>query len=197
MPDVSSLVAICTRSEMEDFLREAACMKEFDHPNVMRLLGEMSAALHVKWQLIENMIIHVSDSSCNTGFLFPAIELKQFKLHSSWNWETDIKKLALRKKQQSVFLKAPTKFIRLLWRSKNELVEANEWNSSIHCVLMCVRVCNTKPWCFCRCVSADCGERRLPLPCGYLALYETWRPAQLSAVLKAGRLSCGRSDYKQ
>lgn len=25
---------------MEDFLREAACMKEFDHGNVMRLLGE-------------------------------------------------------------------------------------------------------------------------------------------------------------
>lgn len=24
---------------MEDFLREAACMKEFDHANVMRLLG--------------------------------------------------------------------------------------------------------------------------------------------------------------
>lgn len=35
-----SLVAICTRTEMEDFLREAACMKEFDHPNVMRLLGK-------------------------------------------------------------------------------------------------------------------------------------------------------------
>lgn len=34
------LVAICTRTEMEDFLREAACMKEFDHQNVMRLLGE-------------------------------------------------------------------------------------------------------------------------------------------------------------
>ncbi|KAF6718182.1 Tyrosine-protein kinase receptor UFO [Oryzias melastigma] len=32
-------IAICTRSEMEDFLREAACMKEFDHGNVMRLLG--------------------------------------------------------------------------------------------------------------------------------------------------------------
>uniref|UniRef100_A0A8D0AKY1 receptor protein-tyrosine kinase n=1 Tax=Sander lucioperca TaxID=283035 RepID=A0A8D0AKY1_SANLU len=32
-------IAICTRSEMEDFLREAACMKEFDHRNVMRLLG--------------------------------------------------------------------------------------------------------------------------------------------------------------
>lgn len=36
------LVAICTRSEMEDFLREAACMKEFDHPNVMRLLGKLN-----------------------------------------------------------------------------------------------------------------------------------------------------------
>ncbi|XP_064157471.1 tyrosine-protein kinase receptor UFO-like [Anguilla rostrata] len=32
-------IAICTRTEMEDFLREAACMKEFDHTNVMRLLG--------------------------------------------------------------------------------------------------------------------------------------------------------------
>uniref|UniRef100_A0A8C8ENY0 receptor protein-tyrosine kinase n=1 Tax=Oncorhynchus tshawytscha TaxID=74940 RepID=A0A8C8ENY0_ONCTS len=32
-------ISICTRTEMEDFLREAACMKEFDHPNVMRLLG--------------------------------------------------------------------------------------------------------------------------------------------------------------
>ncbi|KAF7665325.1 hypothetical protein LDENG_00147640 [Lucifuga dentata] len=32
-------IAICTRTEMEEFLREAACMKEFDHPNVMRLLG--------------------------------------------------------------------------------------------------------------------------------------------------------------
>uniref|UniRef100_A0A8C9T4V9 receptor protein-tyrosine kinase n=1 Tax=Scleropages formosus TaxID=113540 RepID=A0A8C9T4V9_SCLFO len=32
-------IAICTRTEMEDFLREAACMKEFDHHNVMRLIG--------------------------------------------------------------------------------------------------------------------------------------------------------------
>ncbi|XP_041092180.1 LOW QUALITY PROTEIN: tyrosine-protein kinase receptor UFO-like [Polyodon spathula] len=32
-------IAICTHSEMEDFLREAACMKEFDHSNVMRLIG--------------------------------------------------------------------------------------------------------------------------------------------------------------
>lgn len=40
-----SPVAICTRSEMEDFLREAACMKEFDHPNVMRLLGELAILL--------------------------------------------------------------------------------------------------------------------------------------------------------
>lgn len=76
MPDVSSLVAICTRTEMEDFLREAACMKEFDHPNVMRLLGETPAALHIKWRLIQSMITHVSDSSCITGFLFPVNELK-------------------------------------------------------------------------------------------------------------------------
>ncbi|KAG9478187.1 hypothetical protein GDO78_013279 [Eleutherodactylus coqui] len=32
-------IAICTRTEMEDFLSEAVCMKEFDHPNVMRLIG--------------------------------------------------------------------------------------------------------------------------------------------------------------
>lgn len=32
-------IAICTRSELEDFLSEAVCMKEFDHPNVMKLLG--------------------------------------------------------------------------------------------------------------------------------------------------------------
>ena len=36
-------VAICTRSELEDFLSEAVCMKEFDHPNVMRLIGERGA----------------------------------------------------------------------------------------------------------------------------------------------------------
>ncbi|KAF1595458.1 UNVERIFIED_CONTAM: Tyrosine-protein kinase receptor UFO, partial [Eudyptes pachyrhynchus] len=32
-------IAICTRGELEDFLSEAVCMKEFDHPNVMRLIG--------------------------------------------------------------------------------------------------------------------------------------------------------------
>ncbi|XP_038623388.1 tyrosine-protein kinase receptor UFO [Tachyglossus aculeatus] len=32
-------IAICTRTELEDFLSEAVCMKEFDHPNVMRLIG--------------------------------------------------------------------------------------------------------------------------------------------------------------
>ncbi|XP_055473335.1 tyrosine-protein kinase receptor UFO isoform X2 [Psammomys obesus] len=32
-------ITICTRSELEDFLSEAVCMKEFDHPNVMRLIG--------------------------------------------------------------------------------------------------------------------------------------------------------------
>ena len=46
-PPPSSLlpVAICTRSELEDFLSEAVCMKEFDHPNVMRLIGEGGADL--------------------------------------------------------------------------------------------------------------------------------------------------------
>uniref|UniRef100_A0A8B9MWT9 receptor protein-tyrosine kinase n=1 Tax=Accipiter nisus TaxID=211598 RepID=A0A8B9MWT9_9AVES len=33
-------IAICTRGELEDFLSEAVCMKEFDHPNVMKLIGE-------------------------------------------------------------------------------------------------------------------------------------------------------------
>uniref|UniRef100_A0A6J0V2Y2 receptor protein-tyrosine kinase n=1 Tax=Pogona vitticeps TaxID=103695 RepID=A0A6J0V2Y2_9SAUR len=32
-------IAICTHSEMEDFLSEAVCMKDFDHPNVMKLIG--------------------------------------------------------------------------------------------------------------------------------------------------------------
>ncbi|KYO26298.1 tyrosine-protein kinase receptor UFO isoform B [Alligator mississippiensis] len=32
-------IAICTRSELEDFLSEAVCMKDFDHPNVMTLIG--------------------------------------------------------------------------------------------------------------------------------------------------------------
>ncbi|XP_042747037.1 tyrosine-protein kinase receptor UFO-like, partial [Lagopus leucura] len=31
-------MAICSRGELEDFLREAVCMKEFRHPNVMRLI---------------------------------------------------------------------------------------------------------------------------------------------------------------
>ncbi|NXU53679.1 UFO kinase, partial [Turnix velox] len=30
-------MAICSRGELEDFLSEAVCMKEFDHPNVMKL----------------------------------------------------------------------------------------------------------------------------------------------------------------
>jgi len=45
---------------MEDFLREAACMKEFDHPNVMRLLGEFILPTHhIKDQLIDVTKIHV------------------------------------------------------------------------------------------------------------------------------------------
>uniref|UniRef100_A0A8C8JZW2 Fibronectin type-III domain-containing protein n=1 Tax=Oncorhynchus tshawytscha TaxID=74940 RepID=A0A8C8JZW2_ONCTS len=34
-------ISICTRTEMEDFLEEAACMKEFDHPNIMRQTGSL------------------------------------------------------------------------------------------------------------------------------------------------------------
>ncbi|NXV25244.1 UFO kinase, partial [Cepphus grylle] len=30
-------IAICSRGELEDFLGEAVCMKDFDHPNVMKL----------------------------------------------------------------------------------------------------------------------------------------------------------------
>lgn len=44
-PSFPLQVAICTRSELEDFLSEAVCMKEFDHPNVMRLIGEGGADL--------------------------------------------------------------------------------------------------------------------------------------------------------
>ncbi|KAM7004165.1 tyrosine-protein kinase receptor UFO-like [Passerculus sandwichensis] len=32
-------LAACSRGELEDFLSEAVCMKEFDHPNVMKLIG--------------------------------------------------------------------------------------------------------------------------------------------------------------
>lgn len=56
-----SLVAICTRSEMEDFLREAACMKEFDHANVMRLLGES------RFSYLSQVV----------GFLFPGVEIER------------------------------------------------------------------------------------------------------------------------
>ncbi|XP_053908929.1 tyrosine-protein kinase receptor UFO [Cuculus canorus] len=32
-------INICSRGELEDFLSEAVCMKDFDHPNVMKLIG--------------------------------------------------------------------------------------------------------------------------------------------------------------
>lgn len=66
MHPVSQLVAICTRTEMEDFLREAACMKEFDHPNVMRLLGKLDsywpARQHNSWFHIKKK--HFPNEAC-------------------------------------------------------------------------------------------------------------------------------------
>lgn len=46
-------------------------------------------------------------------------------------------------------------------------------------------------------VSADGGERRLPVACGHPAVHEARRSAQLSAVLQAGRLPCGTPENKQ
>lgn len=38
------LADIINSSDIEEFLREAACMKEFDHPHVAKLVGEMVSA---------------------------------------------------------------------------------------------------------------------------------------------------------
>lgn len=33
-----------SQREIEEFLSEAACMKDFDHPNVIRLLGKQKGS---------------------------------------------------------------------------------------------------------------------------------------------------------
>lgn len=40
-----------SQREIEEFLSEAACMKDFDHPNVIKLLGMGCYSLHSSWDL--------------------------------------------------------------------------------------------------------------------------------------------------
>lgn len=39
---------IIASSDIEEFLREAACMKEFDHPHVAKLVGEPIAGRQIE-----------------------------------------------------------------------------------------------------------------------------------------------------
>uniref|UniRef100_A0A8B9J999 receptor protein-tyrosine kinase n=1 Tax=Astyanax mexicanus TaxID=7994 RepID=A0A8B9J999_ASTMX len=63
-------IAICTRTEMEDFLREAACMKEFDHQNYLpsqMLVKFMTDIARGMEYLSGKNFIH-RDLACNLKF---------------------------------------------------------------------------------------------------------------------------------
>uniref|UniRef100_A0A8C1QEA4 receptor protein-tyrosine kinase n=1 Tax=Cyprinus carpio TaxID=7962 RepID=A0A8C1QEA4_CYPCA len=71
-------IAICTRTEMEDFLREAACMKEFDHQNVMRLLGKCvhSFSLPNENKHQDDYIFRIKEYSVRNIYLIEQLDLR-------------------------------------------------------------------------------------------------------------------------